>query len=123
MRKLLTGVCNNIETHIDKILLWNNSFKAKTQGDVILIAWNPTPSELKLLEQHNITYLNVSNDSSETVNNQRLLPMSSFLISKENEYDAVLYTDVFDVAFLHDPFEKMDLYTKHCIKRRFIGAR
>ena len=110
MRKLLTGVCNNISINIDKILLWNNSFKAVTGGDVILIAWNPTQEDINILEKRNIAYHSVSNDSSETVNNQRLLPVSTFLSSKENDYDVALYTDVFDVAFLRDPVKQMDLY-------------
>jgi len=110
MRKLLTGVCNNITQNIDKILLWNNSFKIVTGGDVILLAWNATEQDITTLENNNIMYEKVSNDTSETVNNQRLLPVSTFISSKVNDYDAILYTDVFDVAFLHDPFEKMDLY-------------
>ena len=110
MRKLLTGACNNIIQHIEKIELWKKSFQTTTNGDVILVAFNATPEELNLLKSRNIKYHSVSNDSTETVNNSRIFPMANFIRTIENEYDIVLYTDVFDVVFLKDPFSQMDLY-------------
>ena len=109
MRKLLTGVSDNITTHIDKILLWKKSFIDNTDQDVILLAFNATEEDINTLEKHNIQYQTVSNDSSETVNNSRLMPVSSFIREQQNKYDVILYTDVFDVAFIRDPFEDLDL--------------
>ena len=109
MKNLLTGVCNNITQHIDKILLWKNSFESVVDnGEVVLIAYNPSPNDIEVLKQNNITYHGIKENSSETVNNMRLLPMSEFLKDNFNNYSKVLYTDVFDVAFTKDPFQKLD---------------
>jgi len=108
MNNLLTGVCNNIEQNIDKILLWKNSFEAVTNNDdVILVAYNPTGPDIKALEKHNIRYQGIRENSNETVNNMRLLPMADFLEDNKQYYNKVLYTDVFDVAFLKNPFLKI----------------
>ncbi len=110
MRKLLTGVCNNVTQNIDKILLWKNSFhQVVPEGSVVLLAYNPTPSDIKTLEDNNIAFLNVSGEGTETVNNQRLVILSDFLRDYSKFYDVVFNTDVFDVAFLKDPFKKLDL--------------
>ncbi len=112
MKKLLTGVCNNAEQHIDKILLWKKSFESVVDnGEVVLIAYNPNVNDIIALENNNIKYHSVSEQGSETVNNLRLLHAANFLRDNENNYSKVLYTDVFDVAFLKDPFQKMDFDT------------
>ena len=49
MRKLLTGVSDNITTHIDKILLWKKSFIDNTDQDVILLAFNATEEDINTL--------------------------------------------------------------------------
>ena len=110
MRKLLTGVSNNIVQHIDKIMLWKNSFeRVVPDGDVVLIAYNPTPDDIKTLEDSGIMYLNISEHSSETVNNARLVILSDFFRHHAKHYDVAFSTDVFDVAFTKDPFKKLDL--------------
>lgn len=110
MRKLLTGVCNNVTKNIDKILLWKNSFeKVVPEGSVVLLAYNPTPEDIKTLEDNNIMFLNVSEEGTETVNNQRLTILSDFFRHHAKYYDVCLSTDVFDVAFSRDPFKKLDL--------------
>lgn len=109
MKKLLTGVCNNIVQNYDKIKLWKESFQKVSDGEVVLIAHNPTPSDIKALDQMGILYINISDTSSETVNNSRLSILSDFFRQYSKSYDVVLSTDVFDVAFQRDPFEKLDL--------------
>lgn len=112
MRKLLTGVCNNVEQNIDKIILWKKSFESVVDnGEVVLIAYNANANDIIALESNNITYHSVTEHGSETVNNLRLLHAANFLKDNKNNYDKVLYTDVFDVAFIRDPFQKMDFDT------------
>lgn len=111
MKNLLTGVCNNIEQNIDKIKLWKQSFEWNTGGDVVLIAYNPNENDIIALENNLITYHSVSEHGSETVNNLRLLHAANFLSDNVDKYDKVIYSDVFDVAFMSDPFELMDFDT------------
>ena len=118
MKKLLTGVCNNIVQNIDKIKIWESSFRKVSDGDVVLIAYNPTPEDIKVLESTTIKYINVSEHTSETVNNSRLAVVSDFFRHYAKYYDIALSTDVFDVVFTKDPFEKLDL-TKYDI---FVGG-
>jgi len=108
MRKLLTGVCNNIAQYKDQIVLWKQSFENVTNGDVVLIAHNATPEDINTLEDIGIKYLSVSTHSSETVNNSRLSMASDFFRHHAKFYDICLYTDVFDVAFQRDPFAKLE---------------
>jgi len=110
MRKLLTGAVNNASQHIDKILLWKNTFQKHTNGDVILVSLNTTIKDEEALERNGIRYVKETTDGSETINNARIFHMGNFIKSIENDYDVVMYTDVFDVAFLKDPFENLDLY-------------
>jgi len=110
MRKLLTGAVNNAAQHMDKILLWKKSFVQQTNGDVILVSLNTSDLDRKALQDNNIQFVEEITDGSETINNARIFHMGNFIKSIENDYDIVLYTDVFDVVFLRDPFEKMDTY-------------
>jgi len=108
MKNLLTGVCNNIEQNIDKIILWKKSFESVTDNaDVVLLAYNPTDLDIKSLELNNIKYHGIRENTNETVNNMRLLPMADFLQDNQNYYKNTIYTDVFDVVFLKDPFQKL----------------
>jgi hypothetical protein len=109
MRKLLTGVCNNIVQNYDKIKLWKESFQEVTDGDVVLIAHNPTDEDVKALNRMGILYVNISDHSNETVNNSRLAVLSDFFRRYARSYQAALSTDVFDVVFKSDPFAKLDL--------------
>ena len=110
MRKLLTGAVNNASQHIDKILLWKKSFEKNCDGDVILVSLNTSIQDREALERNNIRYVERSVKTDETINNSRIFEMANFLTEKVDDYDVVMYTDVFDVAFLQDPFAKMDLY-------------
>jgi hypothetical protein len=110
MRKILIGVSDNVAKNIDKILIWKKSFELVTKGDVILLAFNCNENDRKVLEQYNISYKNVSEKGSESVNNSRLIHVSSLLRDLNDSYDGVIYSDVFDVAFMKDPFLQMDFY-------------
>ena len=106
MRKLLLGTANNITENINKVKLWHNSFKKVCDGDVMLIVPGLTDEDIKLLG--NIPHTGVKPPEGETVNNDRLIHQEQYLKLHLNNYDVVLVTDVFDVAFLKDPFTKMD---------------
>lgn len=107
--RLLTGIVNNPSIHLDKILLWQNSFlKVTPDAKVILVVVNATESDKKLLEKNNVEYHAIVSNSGETVNNLRLLPMSNFIGETPLQgITEVIYTDVFDVVFLKDPFAKL----------------
>lgn len=109
--RLLTGIVNNPSQHIDKILLWQKSFlKVCPYDNVVLMVVNATEEDKKLLENNNIKCEYLDTEQNETINNLRLLPMSKFIDSIKNHYDKVIYTDVFDVVFLKDPFSKLAGY-------------
>ena len=109
MKKLLTGVSDNIVKNIDKIMLWKTSFESVVDnGDVVLIAFNPTDADKLTLHTNEIKFHAVSEDSTETVNNSRIGHVIHFLDNNASAYDQVMYTDVFDVVFVNDPFQKMD---------------
>ena len=110
MRKLLTGAVNNAAQHMDKILLWKNTFQTQCNGDVILVSLNTTIEDEKALERNGVRYVKQTTDGSETINNARIFHMGNFIKSIENDYDVVMYTDVFDVVFLKDPFKQLDLH-------------
>ena len=109
--RLLTGIVNNPSQHIDKILLWKKSFERVCPSDnVILMVVNATEEDKKLLEDNNILYECHDTVQNQTINNLRLLPMAHFIYSLKDAYEKVIYTDVFDVVFLKDPFTKLEGY-------------
>lgn len=107
--RLLTGIVNNPSQHLDKILLWQKSFYKVCPNDkVILIVVNANEQDKLLLSKNNIQceYLDDIR-RTETINNMRLLPIANFLYKVKDEFTHVIYTDVFDVVFLKDPFTKV----------------
>ena len=116
MRKLLLGTASNIPENINKVKLWHNSFKKVCDGDVMLIVPGLTDQDKELLG--NIPHTRVKAPKGVTVNNDRLVNQEQYLKLHLNDYDVVLVTDVFDVAFLKNPFTKMD-FNKYNI---FIGG-
>ena len=119
MKKLLTGVCNNIEQNLEAIKLWKNSFESVVDNsEVVLIAYNPTDREIEILKNNKIKFRGIKEKGDETVNNLRLLHAGEFLKENKDNYSEVIYSDVFDVAFLKDPFTKMD-FNKYDI---FVGG-
>ncbi len=108
MRKLLIGTSNNISQHIFKIKVWHHSFKKYCDGDVVLIAVDPTQEDLARLHNSNIRYISVSLIDDQTINNQRLDLQIQALRDVKDQYDQVVITDVFDVVFQSDPFNGLD---------------
>jgi hypothetical protein len=104
MKKGLIGTCNNISENIKKIKVWSNSFKEVVDGEVHLVCVNPTELDLNLLEVFEIIPHVVKYDGNETINNMRLSHTADAL--KNSDLDLVMITDVFDVMFQGDPFEK-----------------
>ena len=64
MKKALLGLSNNISQNREKIRLWSESFRAHTDGDVILLAANATEEDIQTCIDLNIKYeiVTVEND-------------------------------------------------------------
>jgi hypothetical protein len=106
MKKVLTGFCNNISDHKGKIKWWVESFRKHSDADIVLIAANATDDDRQVLSDLNVDYVEVTETDTWRINHQRLIHTKNFIES----YDADLFlaTDVFDVLFHSDPFEKLD---------------
>lgn len=110
MKKLLVGISNNVSQNEKKIKRWYNSFKKNCEeGSVVLLAANTTPDDITILNQLEIPFYNVSIHDTWYINNERLNVTAEYL--KQSDADIVLVTDVFDVLFQGDPFEKLDTNT------------
>jgi hypothetical protein len=107
MKKALLGLSNNIESNINKIKVWSQSFKKFSDGDVILLCANATDNDIKLCEELGIIPYKVSIEDTWYINHKRLENTFNFL--KNSDIDLFLITDVFDVVFQGDPFKKWDL--------------
>jgi hypothetical protein len=109
MKKILTGLSNNISLNKQKIKVWSDSFKKHSDGEVILIAANPTDEDIETCVNLNIKYHQVTVEDTYYINHKRLEHTKDFL--KISDGELFLITDVFDVVFQSDPFEKFDLDT------------
>ena len=107
MRKILTGLSNNISINKQKIKVWSESFKKHSDGEVVLIAANATDEDIQTCIDLNIKYYQVTVEDTWHINNKRLKHTKDFL--EQSDGDVFLITDVFDVLFQSDPFNKMDL--------------
>ena len=107
MKKGLLGLSNNVSQHIDKIRVWSKSFKKYSDGEVILLCANSTVNELQMCEELGITAIAVEINDLYYINHKRLGSTLDFL--KNTEIDLFIITDVFDVIFQSDPFQKMNL--------------
>lgn len=107
MKKILTGLSNNITQNKHKIKLWSESFKKYSDGDVILIAANANEEDIQTCKDLNIGYFQVTVNDTWYINNKRLKHTKDFI--QQSDGDLFLVTDVFDVLFQSDPFEKMDI--------------
>lgn len=106
MKKVLTGLCNNITEHQDKIRIWKNSFQQYSNGDVVLLVANASEQDVKICEMLDIKYHLVTIEDTYQINHKRLEHLRDFF--KISEGDVFLITDVFDVVFQNDPFEKLN---------------
>jgi hypothetical protein len=107
MKKALLGLSNNIKQNFDKIKVWSKSFKKNSNGDVILLVVNPSEEEISLCKSIDIIPVPVEISDTWYINHKRLEKTYEFL--KNSDIDLFLITDVFDVIFQGDPFEKFDL--------------
>lgn len=106
MKKVLVGFSDNIEKNKNKIKWWVNSFKKHTNYDIVLIAANTNDIDKKILDELNVKYVTVVEQDTWRINHKRLIHIKNLIES----YDADLFliTDVFDVIFQSDPFDKLD---------------
>jgi len=107
MKKVLIGLSNNISGNKEKIKLWSQSFKKNSDGNVILLAANMSEEDKKVCDDLKIDFQSVTVDDSYYINHKRLEHIKDWI--ENSDADLILSTDVFDVAFQNDPFEKMDL--------------
>lgn len=103
----LIGISNNIASNRNKIRVWAESFRRNTDGEVILLASDPTEEEIDICNGMNITCHVVHAGSSYYINNKRLFHTVEYL--KQSNIDNFMVTDVFDVIFQGDPFAKFNL--------------
>lgn len=110
MKKNLIGLCNNLSVNLTKAKIWARSFqKHCPDGLVTLLCANATPEELQSCLDLGINAVNVDVHDHGTINHQRVLYIKNYLQSHFSDDDVFLSTDVFDVVFQKDPFEKFDL--------------
>lgn len=105
MKKGLLGTVNNVLQNIDKIKVWANSFREVSDGEVCLILIKPTLDEINLLTTMGIKVAPYWISTTETINNVRL--KYQIMTLKDLDWDYGLITDVFDVMFQDDPFDKI----------------
>lgn len=107
MKTALIGISNKIKEHKSKIKVWSESFRKYSDGEVILIAANSDDEDIRVCQELNITYHSVDVGDPWYINNKRLHYIAQFL--KNSDIDVFLSTDVFDVLFQSNPFDKFDL--------------
>lgn len=107
MKKVLLGLSNKIVENSSKIKVWSESFRKYSDGDIVLLVANATEDDIQECKKLNIDYRLVEIQDTWYINHKRLLPTKEFLIS--SNYDIYLITDVFDVLFQSDPFQKFEL--------------
>jgi hypothetical protein len=107
MKKALLGLSNNITNNINKIKVWSKSFKEYSEGEVILLCANSNEHEINMCQELGIVTIPVTIEDTYYINHKRLGSTLEFL--KTSDIDLFLITDVFDVVFQSDPFDKMDL--------------
>lgn len=107
MKKALLGLSNNIKDNFSKIKVWSQSFKKYSDGEVVLLCANATNEEVSMCESIGITAIPVGINNTWFINHKRLERTFEFL--NTSDIDLFLITDVFDVVFQGNPFEKLDL--------------
>ena len=107
MKKALLGLSNRVKDNKDKIKVWSESFRKHSDGDVILLIANANEEDIKCCEELNIQYHKVVVDDLHHINHKRLEHTKNFL--ETSDIDLFLITDVFDVFFQSNPFDKLDI--------------
>ena len=108
MKKGLIGISNNVKSNKDKIRVWSESFKRYVpDGEVILLVANSTEEDIDAVRELGINYKIIDiNIDPWYINNLRLIHTSEYL--RESDIDLFMVTDVFDVIFQSNPFDKFD---------------
>jgi len=109
MKKALIGISNKIKEHKSKIKVWSESFRKFSNDDIILLSANPDEEDLRICDELNLKYHVVDVGDPWYINNKRLYHTAEYL--KYSDVDVFLVTDVFDVLFQSNPFDKFDLET------------
>ena len=107
MKTALIGISNKIKQHRGKIKVWAESFRKYSDGEIILIAANSDDEDIKVCEELGVKYHRVDVGDPWYINNKRLHFIAEYL--KTSDVDVFLSTDVFDVLFQANPFDKFDL--------------
>jgi len=107
MKKALLGLSNNVGLNIDKIKVWSKSFKKYSDGDVILLCANSNQEEIQFCIDNGIIPIPVNIEDTWRINHKRLERTFEFL--ENSDIELFLITDVFDVVFQSNPFDKLDL--------------
>jgi len=107
MKKGLLGLSNNVGLNIDKIKVWSKSFKKYSDGDVILLCANSNQEEIQFCIDNGIMPIPVNIEDTWRINHKRLERTFEFL--ENSDIELFLITDVFDVVFQSNPFDKLDL--------------
>lgn len=108
MSKNLIGVCNNVASNISKIKVWARSFKkCCPEGNVTLLCADSSSEEIQMCSDLGINTVQVHVKDHGAVNHERLICLKEYL-ERFSTYGMFVSTDVFDVVFQKDPFEKYD---------------
>ncbi len=107
MKKILTGLSNNVAVNKQKIKVWSESFRKHSDGEVVLIIANANEQDIETCKELNIKYYQVTIEDTWYINHKRLEHTRNFI--QQSDGDLFLVTDVFDVVFQNDPFSKLDL--------------
>ena len=107
MKKALLGLSNNVGLNIDKIKVWSKSFKKYSDGEVILLCANSNQDEIQFCIDNGIIPIPVNIEDTWRINHKRLERTFEFL--ENSDIELFLITDVFDVVFQSNPFDKLDL--------------
>lgn len=108
MKKSLVGLSNNVHLNSEKIELWVNSFRKVSSDDIVLLLANGSKEDIEICNKFNIKIKPVLIEDDGFINHKRLEHTLNFI--KESEYDFFIITDVFDVVFQKNPFDKLDVF-------------
>jgi hypothetical protein len=107
MKKTLIGLCNNVFYHEEKIRLWSKSFRNHSDGNIVLLVANMSEEDKLACDRLGIDFETCTIEDTYHINHKRLEHIKCWL--QKSDTDLVLSTDVFDVFFQGDPFEKLDI--------------